>query len=278
MLRWSCAGISLLLLALLLLPMARAVPFVTEGFDLASTFSVTWKPAEGQYGLFLALAGSLLLVLLGMPLTLVLSWGVTYQLVHTRAERLKGVTFAALQAANAIPSVVVGIWGIDQLVPLVRSVRGNGYSLLATAVALVVLTLPTTVLLLKQAYEEYRLVYAGLERSLDFGWLDSTRYFIRSTKEQLREIGLYTFCRLFGETTVVLMLSGNSVLLPRSPFQGFRTLTSSIALEMAYASGRHEHALYVLAALSVLCLAAVVTLGSVVQPGRRPGHERGLAP
>jgi len=196
-----------------------------------------------------------------LPLSVALAWGLAYQLIKTRALRLKSLVLSILQAANSIPSVIIGIWGIDQLVPFIRTVKGNGYSVLTCTLALVVLSLPTTVLLLKQAYEEHLLVYDGLERSLGFGFWESTRYFVRSTGEQMRQIWLYTFCRLFGETTVVLMLSGNSVLLPDGLFKGFRTLTSSIALEMAYATGRHEHALYALATVSIFCLGIAATLG-----------------
>jgi phosphate transport system permease protein len=269
MLRWMCLVISLFLLSLLLLPMARAVPFMSGGLDLG-VLSFSWNPSSGEYGFLLSLFGSLMLVALSLPPAVALAWGVTYQLVKTPAHRLKGVVLSVLQAANSIPSVVIGIWGIDQLVPFIRSVKGTGYSVLTCTVALVVLSLPTTVLLLKQSFEEYLVVYNGLERSLGFRWWDSTRYFLRTAREQLRQVWLYTFCRLFGETTVVLMLSGNSQILPDGMFKGFRTLTSSIALEMAYATGRHEHALYALATLSIFCLAVVATVGR--RPRTRLSH------
>lgn len=260
MLRWICIFLSVSLLALLILPMARAVPFISTVVP-ASVLSFTWNPASDNFGFFLALFGSLLLVLVSLPFAMGLAWGVTYQLVKTPAARLRSVVISILQAANSVPSVVIGIWGIDQLVPFVRSVNGTGYSVLTCAIALVVLSLPTTVLLLRHSFEEYLLVYRGLERSLRLSWWESTLFFMRSAREQLRQVWLFTFCRLFGETTVVLMLSGNSLIPPTGMFQGFRTLTSSIALEMAYATGRHEQALYALATISILCLALAATLG-----------------
>ena len=261
MLRWICVVLSVLLLSLLLLPMARAMPFAQGGLESTGALSFLWDPGMGKYGFLLSLFGSLLLVLLSLPGSVALAWGIAYQLTRTPAARLRGTVLAILQAANSVPSVVIGIWGIDQLVPFVRTIKGTGYCLITCMVALTVLSLPTTVLLLKQAYREYLVVFEGLERSLGFGWWESTRYFLRTAREQLWQIWLYTFCRLFGETTVVLMLSGNSLVRPDGLFKGFRTLTSSIALEMAYATGRHEHALYALATLSIFCLAAVATLG-----------------
>ena len=260
MLRSLCILLSVFLLALLLVPMARALPFLSSVVP-ASILSFDWNPTAGEYGFFLSLFGSLLLVLLSLPLSVALAWGVTYQLVKTPSARLRNVVVSILQAANSVPSVVIGIWGIDQLVPAVRTVQGTGYSVLTCTIALVVLSLPTTVLLLKHSFEEYQLVYSGLERSLGLGWWESTRFFLRSAREQLRQVWLFTFCRLFGETTVVLMLSGNSLIPPNGMFKGFRTLTSSIALEMAYATGRHEQALYALATISIFCLALAATLG-----------------
>lgn len=260
MLRWLCIILSLFLLSLLALPVVRAVPFMASVIP-GRILSFTWNPSSGDFGFFLALYGSLLLVLVSLPLALGMAWGITYQLVRTPQPRLRRVVVSILQSANSVPSVVIGIWGIDQLVPFIRSVQGTGYCVLTCIIALVVLSLPTTVLLLKHSFEEYLLVYRGLERSLGLSWWESTRFFIHSAREQLRQVVLFTFGRLFGETTVVLMLSGNSLIPPTGMFKGFRTLTSSIALEMAYATGRHEQALYALATISIVCLALAATLG-----------------
>lgn len=259
MIRGVCIWLSLFLLALLALPVARAAPFFSDG--LHSVFTFDWDPARQRFGMLLSLLGSFEMVLLSLPLTMVCAWGLAYQLTHTRAVRLRSTVLSLLRAANSIPSVVIGIWGINQLAPAVRQLRGTGYCIVTTVVALTVMTLPTTCLLLAQAYGEYRQKYQGLERSLDFGWAESTRFFLKSARAEVRHVWLYTYCRLFGETTVVLMLSGNAILVPSGPFMGFRTLTSSIALEMAYATGKHEQALYVLAAASVLCTAVAIVFG-----------------
>ena len=135
MLRWLCILLSLFLLALLLVPLARAVPFISSVVP-ASIFSFSWNPPVGEYGFFLSLFGSLLLVVLSLPLSIALAWGVTYQLVKTPSNRLRDVVVSILQAANSVPSVVIGIWGIDQLVPVIRSVGGTGYCVLTCTIAL----------------------------------------------------------------------------------------------------------------------------------------------
>lgn len=259
MLRGICVWFSLFLLALLALPIARAAPFFSDGLHAVFTFD--WDPARDRFGMLLSLLGSFEMVLLSLPLTVICAWALAYQLTHSRSARLRAAVLSLLHASNSIPSVVIGIWGINQLAPAVRHLRGTGYCIVTTVVGLAIMTLPTTSLLLLQAYGEYRRQYEGLERSLDFGWAESTRFFAKSARAEIRHVWLYTYCRLFGETTVVLMLSGNAILVPSGPFMGFRTLTSSIALEMAYATGKHEQALYVLAAASVLCTAVAIAFG-----------------
>ncbi|MEO0108195.1 MAG: ABC transporter permease subunit, partial [candidate division WOR-3 bacterium] len=50
--------------------------------------------------------------------------------------------------------------------------------------------------------------------------------------------------RAVGETMAVIMVAGNAIAIPRSLLEPVRTLTSNIALEMGYASGDHQAALF----------------------------------
>jgi phosphate transport system permease protein len=69
--------------------------------------------------------------------------------------------------------------------------------------------------------------------------------------------------RAIGETIVVLMVCGNVVQVPRSLMEPVRTLTANIALEMPYAGGMHQSALYA-TGLVVLCVVtALVVLSEI---------------
>jgi phosphate transport system permease protein len=50
--------------------------------------------------------------------------------------------------------------------------------------------------------------------------------------------------RAVGETMVVIMVLGNAVALPESILDSVRTLTTNIGIEMSYASGEHQQALF----------------------------------
>ena len=49
--------------------------------------------------------------------------------------------------------------------------------------------------------------------------------------------------RALGETMAVMMIVGNQPRVPNSMFQGVRSLTTNIVLEMGYATDLHREAL-----------------------------------
>lgn len=70
--------------------------------------------------------------------------------------------------------------------------------------------------------------------------------------------------RAIGETMAVVMVAGNQAVVPSGLFNGVRTLTSNIVLEMGYATDLHREALiatavvlFVFILLINLCFAAL---------------------
>ena len=49
--------------------------------------------------------------------------------------------------------------------------------------------------------------------------------------------------RAIGETMAVIMVAGNQARMPGSIFEGVRTMTANIVIEMGYAEGLHREAL-----------------------------------
>lgn len=49
--------------------------------------------------------------------------------------------------------------------------------------------------------------------------------------------------RAIGETMAVIMVAGNQPRMPKGIFQGIRTMTANIVLEMGYATDLHREAL-----------------------------------
>jgi phosphate transport system permease protein len=62
------------------------------------------------------------------------------------------------------------------------------------------------------------------------------------------------------------MVTGNVTVAPTSPLAPARTLTANIALEMGYASGRHQEALF---ATGIVLFVLIMTLNSLAALARR---------
>ena len=77
--------------------------------------------------------------------------------------------------------------------------------------------------------------------------------------------------RAIGETMAILMVCGNVVRMPGSIFDPVRTLTSNIALEMAYALGDHRSALFVSALILMVLIVSLVTVAESVSKGKLYG-------
>jgi phosphate transport system permease protein len=70
----------------------------------------------------------------------------------------------------------------------------------------------------------------------------------------------------------VILVAGNSAQLIKSPLEGVRTLTATIALEMGYAEGRHSQMLF---AIGIILLVMILILNSIILFIRRRGDEEG---
>jgi phosphate transport system permease protein len=144
-----------------------------------------------------------------------------------------------------IPSVIYGFFGMVIIVPAIRQVfGGTGSSILAAAVLLGIMILPTVIGISESAlravprahYENALALGASRERSVFFVMLPSARSGILAAVV----LGLG---RAIGETMAVIMVAGNQARMPVSLLKGVRTLTANIVLEMAYATDTHREAL-----------------------------------
>lgn len=248
----------LVLVFLLAYPLISSWSFWQE-IPVSNWTSFDWRPNVGSFGFGTAVTGSFLLVLLTLPLSLLLGWMLSLQLVDNRKSWLNPVIVAVLEVWISLPSIIIGVWAILQVIPLVREVfGGTGYSLLAASIGLTIFITPTCTLLFYRSYLTHLDQYQGLESSFQMSTLSRSELFIKSQPTAVIGTTNYIFCRIFGETMVVLMLSGNSVQIPGDLLEGFRSLTATIALEMSYATGMHETSLFALSTAAIVIILAVL--------------------
>ncbi len=205
-----------------------------------------WHPSDGQYGLLPMLVGSLLsavlAVLVAAPIGIIIAvWG-----QHVAPPVLLPVYRGLMELLAGVPSVVYGFWGLMVLVPWVSQWAPPGASLFSAAVILALMILPLVTLSADAALMRVPTRHLRAAASMGLSKWATLKHI--SLPHALPAIAAGTVLQLgraLGETMAVLMVAGNVVQLPDSLFAPIRTLTANIALEMAYATGNHQTALFV---------------------------------
>jgi len=250
-----------------------ALAVTVEGWPaLPHLFGAVWSPEDGQYGVLPLLAGSALVTLGSLAMAVPAGIGMGLFLSDVATPRLAAVVKPVLQGMAAVPSVVFGFLGLKLIVPWIsRTFGGLGFSLLAGCLVLALMVLPTIAAVAEDAL---RAVDPALREGAyalgatpgQVAW----RLLLPAAKSGLTAAVVLALGRALGETMAVLMVLGNAAAVPRSPLDPARTLTGNIALEMAYATGRHREALFASGALLLLVNLAVT------QVARRAAGGRGV--
>ena len=71
--------------------------------------------------------------------------------------------------------------------------------------------------------------------------------------------------RAIGETMAVIMVAGNQARMPKGIFQGIRTLTANIVIEMGYATDLHREALIATGVVLFVFILIINTLFSILK-------------
>lgn len=220
-----------------------------------------WEPASGRYGLLSMVAGTLAVTVGAMLLSAPLGVASAVFARHYAPRPVATLQRRLVELLAGIPSVVYGFWGLVTLVPWIARWRGSGSSLLAATLVLALMVLPTVALLSDAALGAVPRDQARGAAALGMGrWAAVRRVILPAAMPGILRAWLLASMRAAGETMAVLMVAGNVVRLPGDPFAPVRTLTANMALEMGYAYGDHQAALF----LSGLLLLALVAAGALL--------------
>ena len=75
--------------------------------------------------------------------------------------------------------------------------------------------------------------------------------------------------RAVGETMAVVMVAGNQARIPNSLFQGARSLTANIVLEMGYATDLHRQALIATGIILLFFILIINVIFTIVTKKRK---------
>ena len=225
-----------------------AIPQEPTRFFSEFLLAPDWRPTYNkQYGILTMILATILstfgAVIIGVPLGLLTAVFLAEFIPRNIGRFVRG----GIDLLAGIPSVVYGFFGLMMVVPLVKDLSGaaSGSSLLSAIFILAIMMLPTVISIsetslraVPQAYREGSLAL-GTTR-MQTAW----RVVFPAARSGILASIILGTSRAVGETMAVIMVAGNSPQIPSKLSDGVRTLTATIALEMGYAQGRHNHILF----------------------------------
>ncbi|MBL9173190.1 MAG: phosphate ABC transporter permease subunit PstC [Verrucomicrobiales bacterium] len=215
-----------------------------------------WQPIGTihKYNIVPLIAGSLKLTLIGLLFAVPVSLAAALYLSQLAPARLREWAKPGIELLAGLPSVVIGVFALLVLASVMQRCFGYQYRLnaLVAGVALGITAIPLVFTIAEDALTGVPRSYTAAALALGATrWQAAFQVVLPAALPGVLAAVVLGFGRCIGETMVVLMVSGNASLLSWSPFDSTRSITATIAAEMAeaVASGTHYQMLFLLGTL-----------------------------
>ena len=276
--RWTIflcglSGIFVLALVVIFLLRESWPAFTDIGiWDMVS--GTEWRPGKGSFGMLPFIIGSFYLTALALVIAVPIGIMCAIFLAEVAPYRMRQIVRPAIELLVGIPSVVYGLVGMVLLVPQIQklgdihpSLEGYGDSVLAGAIVVSIMILPTIVSITEDSIRAVPTAYR--EGALALGstrWQAMWHAVIPAARSGILAAIVLGMGRAIGETMAVYMVMGNCLIIPEMPTDCGRTLTTTPALEIKYAAGLHWNALF---ADGIILLVFILLLNSTAMILRR---------
>ncbi|WP_102379873.1 phosphate ABC transporter permease subunit PstC [Raoultibacter timonensis] len=263
------AGVSILAVALICVFLfANGVPAIAQIGLPDFLFGTTWRPGNDVYGILPMIVGSVYVtagaMIVGVPT------GILCAIFLSRfaSGRVARVLKPGVELLAGIPSVVYGFFGLVIIVPFIRATApvGNGLSLLAAAIILGIMILPTIITVAQSSLDAVPRKYYEGALALGADHERATfRVLVPAAASGIVAAVVLGVGRAIGETMAVIMIAGNQPVIPESIFSGVRTMTANIVLEMGYAADLHRGALIATGVVLFVFILLITMLLNVIK-------------
>lgn len=267
------AGISIVaVVAICAFLFGNAIPTLGKIGAIEFIFGFDWYPNEAIFGIFAMIIGSLYISALAITIATPLGIFSAIYLSYFCPKNAKKFILPCIELLGAIPSVVYGFFGLVIVVPFLSQIFGgiSGKGILCASLILAIMILPTIILLSKSAIDAIPKSY--FEGALALGASAEWAVFCvvaRAAKSGILASVILAVGRAIGEAMAVIMVAGNQVQIPHSIFDGARTLTTNIVLEMGYASGLHRDVLIANAAVLFVFILIINASFNAIKKGAK---------
>lgn len=218
----------------------NAVSENNEGADKTwSTFFTTeWVPVSEhpRFGLIALLIGTLKVTIIAMLIAGPIAVLAALYTSCFASKRAKEIIKPIIEMLAAFPSVVIGFFALMVLATFFQDVFGYESRLNAFVggVAMALAAIPIIYTISEDAISAIPKTYT--EASLALGaskWQTAFFVVLPAATPGIFAALLLGVGRVFGETMIALMATGNAALLSANPFESVRTFAATIGSEMA---------------------------------------------
>jgi phosphate transport system permease protein len=209
-------------------------------------FGKSWLPISDppKFGVLPLLLGSLYVTAGAIVICVPVGVAAAMFIAEVAPTSLKNTLKSLVEILASIPSVVLGFIGIVWLGPFLRDTfkLSTGMCGFTGSLLLAFMALPTIISISEDAL--VRVPRAYKEAAFGLGatrWQALWRIVLPSASSGIIAAVMLGIGRVIGETMAVMMVTGNSPVMPKSLLQPLRTLTATIAGEMGETVSGSEH-------------------------------------
>lgn len=282
------------LIALIGYELAHGSRLALKRFGWHFLASSDWDPVNEQFGALPFIFGTLVSSLIALVIAVPLSVATAVYLTEIAPRWLRQIFTLFIELLAAVPSVILGLWGIfvmvpwcrEHLFPWLRSTLGfvplfkgpiYGVSMLAGGIIIAIMIIP----IITSVSREILRSVPGLQREAAYA-LGATRWEVTRiavlgyAKKGLFGAVILGLGRALGETMAVTMVIGNRPEIAASLFAPGYTLASVVANEFTeattdmYLNALFELGLVLLGVTVLVNALAQILLKTFAGPGVNP--------
>jgi phosphate transport system permease protein len=257
--KWLTLFMALVVFALIVLivrELAQGSHLALHEFGWRFLISSEWDPVNGVFGALPFIFGTLVSSAIALIIAVPISIATAVYLTELAPLWLRQPLIIFIELLAAVPSVILGLWGIfvmvpwlhNHLVPLLRGVFGSlplfqgtnyGPCMLAGGIIVAIMIIP----IITSVSREILRSVPGLQREAAYA-LGATRWEVTRiavlsyAKKGLFGAVILGLGRALGETMAVTMVIGNTPQIVASLFKPADTLAATIANQFNEATGQ----------------------------------------
>ena len=250
---------------------------ITPGeFFLGDEWFPTATPAP-LFGIVPLVMGTLWVSLAAILFALPLGMAVAIYMAELANDKVRKVLKPVIELLAGIPSVIYGFFGLVVIVPLIQQLFGLpvGETALAGSVILAIMALPTIITVAEDSIRN--VPRAVKEASLALGatqWQTIRRVVLPYSVSGIMAAVVLGIGRAIGETMAVLMVTGNSAIIPHGLLEPVRTIPATIAAELGEApnGGVHYEALFLLGCI-LFVITLIISITAEMMAAKKPKQQ-----